>query len=102
DGDKAGHQVLRQDEVKEAIRNRWGDAVFQTVDEENFDDEHSTETFQAFDPTPHVFDQVNRAALARIVFAPTPEGRAELAKLEQITHPRIKRLLERQLAEMRA
>lgn len=65
DADRAGHEVLKLPEVEAAIRTRWGDAVFG-------DD-----------------GRVVRSAVAKIVFAPTDEGRRELAFLESITHPRI-------------
>jgi dephospho-CoA kinase len=69
DADAAGHEVLKRDDVRQAIRLRWGDGVF--------------------DAAGHVV----RPALARLVFAVTPEGRADLAYLEQITHPLIGELL---------
>lgn len=69
DADRAGHEVLRMPEVIAAARARWGDGV---VDSSG---------------------QVNRQALAKIVFAPSEHGAAELAYLEQLTHPRIGDLL---------
>ncbi|MGC3972068.1 MAG: dephospho-CoA kinase [Pirellulales bacterium] len=78
DADAAGHEVLRRDDVRQAIRERWGDTVF--------------------DAAGHVV----RPALARLVFADTPEGRADLARLEQITHPLIGQLLEAKATEMAA
>lgn len=65
DADRVGHEVLREPEVEAAIRARWGEAVFDCD------------------------GRVDRPAVARIVFAPTVEGRAELFFLEQLTHPRI-------------
>ncbi len=65
DADRIGHEVLREAEVKEAIRRRWGDAVFGADGE------------------------VDRSRLAVIVFAGPPAGRQELTYLEQLTHPRI-------------
>lgn len=65
DADRAGHEVLKLPEVEAALRGRWGDGVFG-------DDGH-----------------VVRSAVAKIVFAPTDEGRRELAFLESVTHPRI-------------
>ena len=78
DGDAAGHEVLRVLEIEELARRRWGDEVF--------------------GPDGHVY----RPALARIVFAPTPEGRRELEYLEQITHPKIETLLRRDAARLAA
>ncbi|NLF73571.1 MAG: dephospho-CoA kinase [Candidatus Anammoximicrobium sp.] len=76
DADRAGHEVLREPEVKEALRRRWGDAVFDAAGE------------------------VDRRKVAGIVFAETCRGREELAFLEQLTHPRIERRLRGQLEEL--
>jgi dephospho-CoA kinase len=76
DADRAGHEVLRDKEVEREARNRWGDEIFAT-------DGH-----------------IDRPRLARIVFAPTDAGRRELAYLEQLTHPRIRERLHRELAEL--
>jgi len=76
DGDRAGHEVLRQQEVKQALRRRYGERVFDTDNE------------------------VDRKALAEIVFDPTPAGMAELQYLEQITHPRIKVVLRKQMEQL--
>jgi dephospho-CoA kinase len=75
DADRAGHEVLAQEDVKEAIRRRWGAKVFDAS------------------------GQVNRPALARIVFAPPPDGPRELTHLEQLTHPRIATLLRQQMRQ---
>ncbi|MEX0937807.1 MAG: dephospho-CoA kinase [Pirellulales bacterium] len=76
DGDRAGHEVLKDAEVCRQIRDRWG---------------------------PGVFDQegnVVRSELARIVFGAAPEGPRELRHLESITHPRIRAALERQKLQL--
>ena len=78
DGDAAGHKVLAQPEVRDAIRSHWGDAVFGPD------------------------GQVDRRALAKLVFGPPSKGSTSQATvhrkhLEQITHPRIKHLLNEQL-----
>ena len=65
DADRFGHEVLREEQVKKALRERWGDAVF---------DAHG---------------EVSRPSLAKIVFGPPPHGPKELTELEKITHPRI-------------
>jgi dephospho-CoA kinase len=73
DADRAGHAVLAEDvEVHHALRERWGDSVF------------------AADGS------VDRAAVARRVFA--TGGTAELDRrfLENLLHPRIRRRLNRQ------
>lgn len=76
DADMAGHEVLLRSDVREAIRRRWGDRVL--------------------DAKGHV----NRPALARLVFADTPEGRADLTYLEQITHPLIGEVLRERAITM--
>ena len=76
DADREGHAVLREAEVKGAIRHRWGERVFDAAGE------------------------VNRPAVAEIVFAATPESKAELTFLEQLTHPLIGQRLQEQLAEL--
>ena len=73
DADAAGHEVLRDEAVKAAIRQRFGDKVF-TDDGE-----------------------VNRRAVAAIVFADTPAGAAALADLEAIVHPPIGLLLQEKI-----
>jgi len=78
DADRAGHEVLRMPQVEAAARQRWGDVVF--------------------GPDNHL----DRGRLAKIVFAPPPEGPAEREYLEQLTHPEIARLLQRQADEMAA
>ena len=72
DADRAGHKVLQEPSVCDQIRNIWGDSVFQSD------------------------GQVDRKRLGQIVFA-LQGGEKELAKLEQITHPRIKQILEEQI-----
>lgn len=65
DADGWGHEVLREPAVCAALRGRWGLAV---VDESG---------------------EIDRAAVAGIVFAPPPSGPRERAFLERTTHPRI-------------
>lgn len=76
DGDRAGHEVLELEEVKQALRARWGERVF----------------------TPE--GAVYRPAVAAIVFGPGAEEAAERAWLESVTHPRIGELLLGRLAEL--
>jgi dephospho-CoA kinase len=78
DADRAGHEALRLPEVERAVRHRWGDGVFS--------------------PDGHV----DRSRLARIVFAPTCEGKVEREYLEQLTHPRITRLIRGQVKSLPA
>jgi dephospho-CoA kinase len=74
--DRLAHEVLGFDDVKRAARNRWGDAIFGPDGE------------------------VNRAALAKIVFAPPPKGPQELKVLEQLTHPKIGQLVRQEVGEL--
>jgi dephospho-CoA kinase len=74
DADRAGHEVLAEPAVKRAIRDKWGDSVFQADGE------------------------VDRAALADRVFAGTPDAASDLAFLESLTHPRIGAKLQQQAA----
>jgi dephospho-CoA kinase len=69
DADRAGHEVLRQPAVRAAVGGRWGKDVIGPDGE------------------------VDRSALARIVFAPPPDGPRQLAELEKITHPEIRKRL---------
>ncbi|HVA51478.1 MAG TPA: dephospho-CoA kinase [Pirellulales bacterium] len=78
DGDRAGHEVLRLTDVRQLVRERWGDGVFGPD------------------------GQVDRKALGRTVFDPSPEGRRELECLEAITHPRITERLRQQAANLAA
>ena len=70
DADRAGHAVLAEDDdVRNALRQRWGDAVFAPD------------------------GSVDRAAVAERVFAEGDEARADREFLEGLTHPRIRRRL---------
>jgi dephospho-CoA kinase len=71
--DELVHRLYREDAgLKEELRARWGDAVFTD-------------------------GEVDRAAVGRIVFS----DRAELAWLESVLHPRVRRLYETWLDELR-
>lgn len=74
DGDRIGHEVLQQHDLIQQVVHRWGDGILKG-------------------------DQIDRSLLARIVFAPPPEGPAALLELERLTHPliggRIKSEIER-------
>jgi dephospho-CoA kinase len=76
DADCAGHQVLESPAVRRAALRRWGERVFGAD------------------------GRVDRGALAAVVFGPAPDGPRELKYLEELTHPRIGRLLARQAAEL--
>ena len=73
DADRAGHEALRLPAIEAAARERWGDAVF--------------------GPDGHI----DRSRLAKIVFAPPPEGPKERKFLEELTHPEIGRRLAAQV-----
>jgi len=74
--DAAAHEVLKLEEVKLLARKRWGDSIF------------------AAD------GQIDRPALGKIVFAPPPDGPRERKYLEQLTHPRIREIINRQAGEL--
>ena len=76
DADRIGHQVLRDNEVKQAIRHRWGDGVFDDAGE------------------------IDRGHLAAIVFRGSPGNREELDYLEKLTHPRIGQRLRETMDRM--
>jgi dephospho-CoA kinase len=77
DGDRAGHEVLEIPEVIDEVRARWGEGVLNDA------------------------GQVDRKALAAIVFAPPPDGPPELAALERLTHPLIRERLQREITRFR-
>ncbi len=76
DADWAGHKVLESPAVRRAARRRWGERVFDA-------DGH-----------------LDRKALAAVVFGPAPDGPRELKYLEELTHPRIGKLLARRAAQL--
>jgi dephospho-CoA kinase len=66
DADRTGHAVLAEEaEVRQALRKRWGDSIL----------------------TPK--GEVDRAAVARRVFANDSSGQNERKFLEALVHPRI-------------
>ncbi len=92
DADRAGHEVLKQPDVKKAIRQRWGNDVFDAGGE--------------------VDGEVDRPAVAKIVFA-SPTADAEKREssrqvnderkfLERLTHGRIGEALRRQADDLAA
>ncbi len=78
DADRAGHEALQLPQVEAAARRRWGEAVFGPD------------------------GRIDRTRLARVVFAPGPEGQRERLYLEQLTHPEIARSLRWQAESMAA
>lgn len=73
EADAIGHAVLAEPEVVAALVERWGGDVLDAT------------------------GAIRRGAVAARVFAPPPEGPAELAFLERWTHPRIAARVEEQL-----
>jgi dephospho-CoA kinase len=74
--DELAHEVLKFDEVKRAARERWGEAIFGPAGE------------------------VDRRALAKIVFGANPAAQQELEFLEQRIHPHVGRLAREQIARL--
>ena len=72
DADRAGHEVLRLPEIIEASRQKWGERVIGPD------------------------GQVDRAELAKVVFAATTDGVVQRKYLEKLTHPAIARALQAQ------
>ena len=77
DGDAAGHKVLKDQSVKQRLRQVFGDSIF---DEEG---------------------QVNRRALGRLVFGPSPEQAKARKRLHEVVHPEIRKLLCQQIERAR-
>ena len=103
DGDRAGHAVLEQPEVREAILDRWGAAVFSSAEAGRSGAANADPSNQALAADTlgaGTLGPVDRKAIARIVFDPSPAGRSELEFLEQLTHPRIGTLLQSQAAAL--
>ena len=73
DADRIGHEILREESVKQQIMEHWGETVFSEGD-------------------------VNRQALAQIVFDQAGK-RESLTKLEEITHPVISRRILDEIEE---
>jgi dephospho-CoA kinase len=79
DADRTGHAVLAEDaDVRRDVVERWGDAVLGSD------------------------GRIDRAAVARHVFAETAAGAADRKFLEDLLHPRIRRRLNRQRDEAAA
>jgi len=72
DADRAGHEALQLPHVQAAVRCRWGETVFGPD------------------------GRIDRARLARVVFAEGPEAQQERKYLEKLLHPEIAGLLQRQ------
>ncbi len=70
DADRAGHEVLQEEEVKQLLTSRWGERIF------NSDHE------------------IDRGVIAGMVFGDGEAVSTELAFLQSVTHPRIKQKLQ--------
>jgi dephospho-CoA kinase len=77
DADRVAHDVLTEPEVVALVRRRFGEGVM-------------------------VSDEVDRGALAKVVFGPTREHEEALRALEAIVHPRILSRIESQLVRIRS
>lgn len=77
DADVLGHEVLHEKTVIDAIVNQWGNSLL-------------------------VEGQIDRKRLARVVFAPGPEGEQQLATLEKIVHPKIGARIDSRIQELQA
>jgi dephospho-CoA kinase len=75
DADQVGHEVLAEADVKQALRNRWGESVFKKNGE------------------------VSRSAVAAQVFGLSPQHGENRKFLESISHPRIERRLREQIGQ---
>jgi dephospho-CoA kinase len=79
DGDRTGHAVLAEDaEVHQALRERWGQAVFSAD------------------------GSVNRSAIAKRVFGEGSDADLDRRFLESLLHPRIRQRLDRLREKCRA
>ena len=78
DVDRIGHEVLRDESMRQSIRNRWGDKAFGEDGE------------------------VDRAAVAQIVFAASESESAneDLRFLEQMTFPQISQRIVQQIERL--
>lgn len=77
DADRIGHDVLRELEIKRQIRKEFGPLVFDSAGE------------------------IIRSQLAGLVFGRDAQHRAQLQRLEAITHPRIGERLDQELNRLR-
>lgn len=75
--DAVGHRVLERPEVRERIRERFGDSVVEA-------------------------GNINRRALGRMVFGDSPEHMRAKTDLEAIVHPPLAAELHRQILEAQA
>ena len=77
DADRAGHEALRQPDVKVALRRAFGDSIFGESQE------------------------ILRSQLAALVFGSEDRARQNRHTLEQIVHPVIRTDIQQQLQHVR-
>ena len=77
DADQVGHEVLKDAEVIDAIVSQFGEIVL-------------------------LQGEIDRRALGRIVFDPSPEGVRSLERLEELTHPPIGIRIQRELNRLKS
>jgi len=77
-GDEVGHEVLTLTTVRDAVRQRFGDSVFDAA------------------------GQIDRRALGQVVFGSSDEQQTARRDLERIVHPRIRETFEKRIAEAAA
>ena len=76
DADKIGHEVLKYPEVKKHLKQRFGDAVFEATGNE-----------------------IDRAALGKLVFGSDEPQKSARVDLESIVHPEIRNSIAEQIRE---
>ena len=84
--DQIGHQVLHSDELREPLLALFGNEILA----ENLPS--STLQFTAHPP-------IDRKKVAQLVFGSTDLARERKAKLEALTHPRIRRQIRREIEQ---
>ena len=77
DADRVGHEVLLDANVVDIIVSQFGEIILKE-------------------------GEIDRRALGRIVFDPSPQGAKSLKRLEQITHPRIGNKIQNELSRLKS
>ncbi len=77
DADRVGHEVLKDTQVIDSIVSQFGEIVLQK-------------------------GEIDRRALGRIVFDPSPDGARSLRLLEEITHPPIGIRIRNELIQLKS
>ncbi len=87
--DRIGHSVLNQPEVQEKLRERWGNSIFTAI---------------PMDADSNVVPEmvVDRKKVAALVFGNDPQNQMELAFLNSIVHPFIKKRIELEIKTLKA